>query len=68
MNKVPTNCGLSFESFALDHKTVALLLQTTLFLSKKQAISVYTLSHLADFDGSMSLQKYYLVSTTFFGQ
>ena len=61
---VTTN--FSFESFVLDHKTFALLLETTLFLSKKHAISVYILSHLAGFDSSMSLHKYYLMSTYFF--
>ena len=56
---------LLFESFVLDHTTFAVLLETTLFLSKKHAISVYIFSHLADFD-SVPLHKYYLVSTTFF--
>ena len=60
--------NLSFESFALDHTTFALLLETTLFLSKKHEISVYLLSHLADFDSSISLHKHDLVSTIFFGQ
>ena len=32
------------------------------------AIYASILSHLAEFDSSMSLHKYYLVSTTFFGQ
>ena len=59
--------NLSFESFALDQTTFALLLEVTLSLSKKHVISVYILSHLADFDSRMSLLKYYLESTTFFG-
>ena len=50
---------LSFKSFALDHTTFALLLETTPFLSKKHAISI--LLHLADFDSCMSLRKYYLI-------
>ena len=40
-------------------------LKQPFFLSKKHAISVYILSHQADFDSSMSLHKYYFVSTTF---
>ena len=60
--------NLSFESFTLDHSTFALLLQATLFLSKKHGISIYILSHLADLDSSMSFHKYYIVSTHFFGQ
>ena len=56
----------SFESFTLDHKTFALLLETALIVSKKHAISAYILSGLADFDDSMSFHKHYLVSTTFF--
>ena len=50
----------SFESFAIDQTPFALLLQTNLFLSKKNAISVYILSHLADFGSRMPLRKYYL--------
>ena len=57
--------NLTFEPFALDQKTFALLLETTLFLSKRHAISAYILSHLTDFHSSMSLHKYCLVSTIF---
>ena len=65
---IVVTANLSFESFALDHTTFALLLETTLVLSKKHAISVYIFQHLADFDSSMSLHKFYLMPTTFFGQ
>ena len=64
-----SNCSCdnqSFESFALDHTTFALLRETTLFLTKKYAVSVYVLSHLADFRSRLSLRKYYLLSTTCF--
>ena len=52
----------SFESFALDQTQFTLLLQTNLFLSRKNAISVYILSHLVDFGSRMPLRKHYLQS------
>ena len=60
-----SNCSCGSQPFFWIFYTwshnLCLILETTLFLSKKHAISVYIISNLADFDSSMSLYKYYFV-------